>query len=767
MVEPLTEVTSYVGREGELAEAKRLLAANRLVTLTGVGGVGKTRLALRIADALRGDFPDGVALVELAELRDPELLAITVAHQLGLSDQSERPAVDVLLDYLRARRCLVVLDNCEHLVDVCARLVDTLVPACPHLTVLATSRQSLGVPGEQLLAVRPLSMPEEDGQTSVADLLRYESVRLFVDRARAVAPSFQLTEENSEDVARLCARLEGLPLAIELTAVRLRALGLRQIVERLTNRLDMLTGGNRLAPQRQQTLRAMIDWSYELCSAQERAVLARASVFSGAFSLEAVTEVCGGAGVDPVDVLDIVHALVDKSLLLTEEHAEAIEYRMLETVREYGHDQLVHAGDVERVRRLHRDWFADLTARYESGWMGGDQVAWVERIQRDHPNIRVALGFCATEPGEAVAGLRMANQLDVYWTVRGFLSEARIWLGRLGALAPSGSPERVLAQRLIAWCALLQGDIDSGVAALEVGRELAEQISDPVSTAYVDVGWALANLFTHRETLGREQLARAFAVFRAHRVPHGEGYAGFLHGLAAAVDGDVDEGRRLVRERVEAGEAAGEIFWRSWGLWALGMIELFYGDPMAAREAGLAAFGLHQELGNRAAEPFAVHLLGGVEVRLGHLERSATLFGIAAELWRSVGASPWRFGVFTEKFAEFGARSYEGLGEQEYKKNYRLGIEMPRDQAVRYVLGEPSGGAAPEQEPDNPLSRRESEIADLLAAGLTNREIAARLVITRRTVETHVDHILTKLGFHNRAQVAVWIATRRRQAEGN
>ena len=739
LVETLpVEVSSYVGRRAEQAAAQELVGGHRLVTLTGIGGVGKSRLAMRVTAAVLGGFRDGAVYVELAELRNPELLATTVADRLGLYDQSGRAVVAVIIEHLREREFLLVLDNCEHLAADCARFVDAVLPACPGVRVLTTSRVALDAAGERLLVVPPLAVP--DSATSTDDLMRFDAAQLFVERAAAVIPAFRVTEDNHRDIARVCEQLEGLPLAIELAAVRLRSLSVRQLADRLTDRLSLLTLGRRSASSRQQTLRAMLDWSWDLCSPAEQLALARASVFSSGFDLAAAEHVCGGA-----DVLD---RLVAQSLL----SGDADRYRMLETVREYAGEHLARSGEQPRVARRHRDWFAGLTARYEAGWMGSAQVAWVERIQRDHPNIRVALDYCATEPGEAAAGLRMANQLDVYWTVRGFLSEARLWLDRMLLTAPPDTPERVFAQRLLSWCALLQGDIEAGVAALETGSALAERVGDEVSTAYVTVGWGLANLFTYREAEAREQFADALAVFRRHGAVHGEGYAGFLHGLATAVTGDVDTGRALIRERIAAGEALGENFWRSWGLWALGIVELFYGDADAAERAALEAFRLQEALGNRSAQPFAVHVIGAVAVRRGRMDRSATLSGIAIRMWQSLGANPDRFGLFTTKTLEFGNHALDVLGEAEYYRHYQRGNAMGWHEVLRYVLG------APEPPHRFGLTAREHEIARLLAEGLTNREIAARLVISARTAETHVGHILTKLGLHSRTEVAAWLA---------
>ncbi|HWE91507.1 MAG TPA: LuxR C-terminal-related transcriptional regulator [Pseudonocardiaceae bacterium] len=752
------ETTSYVGRRDELATARQLLGAGRIVTLTGVGGVGKTRLARRIAATVAGEYADGVAFVELAELRNAELLGNTVATKLGLHNLSSRPALDTIIRYLRDRHFLLVLDNCEHLIDACAMLVDALVTDCPLVTVLNTSRQSLDVPGEQLFPVPPLSVPSAEQVRSPADVERHDGPRLFLDRATAVLPSFGITDENYQDVVRVCHDLEGLPLAIELAAVRLRSLSLGQIRDRLTDRLTLLTQGRRLGPRRQQTLRALIDWSYELCSEPERLVLTRASVFSGGFHLDAVEKVCSGQGVSRADVLDIVHVLVDKSLLIGEDHSGVMRYRMLETMREYGLGELARAGDVRRVARLHRDWYADLAARYQAEWIGPDQVAWVERLTADHANIRVALDFCATEPAEAVIGLRIINQLNEYWVVRGFLNEARGWLPRQLSAAPSDAAERAVALGLSAWCAMLQGDGEAALAAVAQGRELATRIGDEFSAAVVEANAGYANLSTGQETLARDQFAHALAVFRAYGDARGEAYAAFMLGNATNMTGDFEKGRSILRDRIAASEAIGEIFWRSWALWALGMGEVFFGDPGAAEAAGLAAFRLQQVLSDHAQEAFTAHLLGLATCRTGDLERSATIFGINSTFWKAIGTNPLRFGIFTTKGTEIATQCFAALGETTFKQCYSRGRAMSREDAVRYILRE----AAPEPAPPvaSPLTKREAEVAALIANGMTNKEIAATLFIAPRTAETHVDHIFTKLSFTSRAQIAAWVARR-------
>ncbi|WP_345444760.1 ATP-binding protein, partial [Actinoallomurus vinaceus] len=347
------EVTSFVGRRHEVAEVKRLLSVSRLVTLTGPGGVGKTRLAGRVGALLRRAFADGVWLVELADLANPDLLVPAVCEALRIRDHSARPAVEVLIDHLRDAQALVILDNCEHLVPECAVLVEALLRSAPRLRVLATSRQPLGVGSEQSLSVPTLPVTS-DGDVGV---VAGDAVRLFAERAEAVVPGFVVTEDNREAVERICRRLDGLPLGIELAAVRLRALSVQQLLARLDDRFRLLTSGSRAVLPRHQTLRALIDWSYGLCTEAERSVWARISVFSGGLDLEAAEQVCVGDGIAREDMLDLVGGLVDKSVLVREEHPGTVRYRLLETIRQYGRERLIASGTEHLVQQRHRDYY--------------------------------------------------------------------------------------------------------------------------------------------------------------------------------------------------------------------------------------------------------------------------------------------------------------------------------------------------------------------------------------------------------------------------
>lgn len=754
------EVTTYVGRGSEIQEAKRLLASGPVVTLTGPGGVGKSRLALQVIAAVRGAFRDGAVLVELAQLRAPNLLVSTVADRLGLGDRSTRPAVEMIVDALRMRQQLLVLDNCEHLVDTCAQFVGTLVAACPDLVVLTTSRQSLGVAGERILPVPPLSVPEPGEPPAHLD--RYDAVRLFIDRATAVVPSFTVTKDNAEDVTELVRALDGLPLAIELAAVRLRSLSVHQLTSRLNKQFTLLTGGGRRGPSRHETLRAMIDWSHELCTGPERKLWARAAVFAGSFELDAAEEVCSGDGLERHMVLDVIDGLLDKSILLREEHEGVARYRMLETMRQYGEEQLHISGELVSAKRRHRDWILRLTAQFAEEWIGPRQVEWIDRLRREHANLRAAIEFCSTSPEEAVYGLRMAPTFKEYWIIRGLNTESRILLNKLLAAAPANAPERAHALWIYAFFALLQSDIPPVEATLKEAAEVAARNGDQKATAFI------YHVRGYQALIGNEmpeavRLFRTAAnMFRDQDDLSGEVWATYNYGLALGLNGELDAGREVLQECVDTCGKHGEVFWRAWAMWSQAAAEYLRGDIQRSYDACIGALRLQRRVGDRVIMAFIFTVLAGCATHTGKLRRAARLLGAATTVWQSLGASPATYSAFVEPLQRDTELVTGALGPEVAGGEFAIGYAMTADAAVAYALED---DVVPEQKrarrPDNPLTKRETQIAQLVAKGMTNREIAQSLVISQRTAETHVDHILTKLGFTNRAQIAAWVVETR------
>ncbi|MGA5265785.1 ATP-binding protein [Streptomyces lydicamycinicus] len=748
------DVTSFVGRRRQIADTKRLLSETRLVTLTGPGGVGKTRLALHVAAAKRRSFHDGAYFIELAELRDPALLTYAAAEKLGLHT-SARPVIDTIIEHLASREVLLVLDNCEHMIGDCALFVDALIRGCPKVRILATSRQSLGLNGETTLSVPPLPVPEPDRALSPDALAQYDSVRLFIDRAKAVLPQFDLRSQDSAVLARLCRDLDGIPLAIELAAVWLRALSLSQIAERLSERYRLLDRGSPAAPTRQRTLRALMDWSYNLCSVPEQQVWARASVFSGAFNLAAVEYVGSGDGVATEEVPHVIFSLVDKSILIREEDTSGVYYRMLETVREYGQECLVAAGEYDATRRRHRDWYADVVDRFEAEFIGPDQDAWIRRLHREHANLRVALDFCMGQPGEAVIALHMATMIDEYWSILGINTEARHWFNLALEASPEPTRQRSSALCLSAWYALLQGDTDAGMQQLAEAAELAERLGGVGSRAFVTLIQGMMALFTGELESAASLLGDALSGFRA-KYPRGELFALSQLGLALGLKGDRERGLAYLDECIATAAQVGEVYWRAWALWATAFVEVNH-DLERAEAAGIAALEIHGRMGGRLGLAFSIDTLAWVQQRQGRHTQAATLFGAAAATWREIGGSPDYYLPMRTVHHRHASETRAALGADRYEAAFRCGYRLSQREAIDVALGSKAAKTTPRPaEEKTPLTPREWQIAELVTEGLPNKDIAARLVISRRTAETHVDNILTKLEFTSRTQIAAW-----------
>ncbi|MBY8861378.1 protein kinase [Nocardia sp. CA2R105] len=757
------ELTSFIDRRVETAEIKSLLAAGRLVTLTGVGGVGKTRLALRAASTVRRDFADGVWLIELADVTDPALLIDVVAGGLGLRDDSALPMRDALVDFLRSREALLILDNGEQVVDALADLVETLLVACADLRVLITTREPVDIAGEAVLRVSPLTVPSLDSAPTLRGLPRFDAVALFSERAAAVVPGFEVTEKNMTAVAGICARLEGLPLAIELAAARIRTMSPEQILARLTDRYALLTRGSRTAPQRQQTLRWCIDWSYRLCTPAEQRLWARLSVFAGGFDIDAVERVCtteSGQG-SPLDVLS---SLVDKSVVIREELEGVVRFRMLETVRDYGREQLRESGEEITLRRRHRDWCRQLALDGEAGWIGERQPDWLARLEREQLNLREALEFCVSdntaESGEA--GLRTVTALWLFWSFRGLYGEGRRWVDRvLAHPAARAVPARVRALYVGTVMAAEQQDFRAAELLLTQVRELAEGDPAPLHRALVASAAGTLALY-------RGEPAQAASCFEGAVEVLGSDPAGHLHiaalmtlGWAQAAQGDI---RRAIgnHEQVLAiTEASGESLFRSSALWGLGIYAWQQGESSRAQE--LLAQSLR--VNRRVRSPVVAVLdLEGLAWIIAEEdgERAAVLMGAAENLVRSGSGFSIFFPELSRSHEECGRVVRRALGERRFDAAFRRGRAMTMNAAVLYALGE-QPSAASTSTGSTQLTKRERQVAELVARGLTNKQIATQLVISHRTAQGHVEHILTKLGFTNRAQIAAWIVDRAQQ----
>jgi predicted ATPase/DNA-binding CsgD family transcriptional regulator len=751
-----------VGRARELAEVKRLLAAARVVTLTGPGGIGKSRLALRVAHQLGRFFPDGVWLVELAELDGPELVPVAVARSLGVYDRPEGSISDVLVDHLRDRRLLVVLDNCEHLLAVCRELVTALVSGCAGVRVLCTSRERLGVAGEATVVLSALEVPAIDAPVVLAGLAEVEALRLLADRAVAVAPGFALTEDNCAAAGDICRRLDGLPLAIELAAVRLASMTPGDLLERLDDRFRLLAAGRDGRLGRSQTLRAAVDWSHDLLGEQERVLWRRLSVFAGGFGLAAAEAVCSGAGLERDQIIDLVGRLVDASILTMAHGGRHGRYRMLETMRLYGAERLREAGEDRELARRHAAWYAELITPGDLPWWGAPgQTGMLDALDDEWANVEAALDFCAGSPADVELGLRMAADLWLYWLVRG---RYRIGCRHLEtflqmALAPSAA--RAMALWAFGYFAQSTGDHDAALARFEEARRVSEQTGRARELAYALNGLGLVRLRLGETELAEELLTTSRETMQRVDDTFGRVLCLYFYATAAAGTGRLAQARRLAREGLDASELAGNKFGRGNVSTLLGILDWLAGDPQAAEAQLKEAVRILDRVGHRWGMGTSLEALAWVGSS-GRPERAALLLGASAAVWHELGSVVPPYWRAHHDGCEAAARG--ALGEDRYRACWQEGYALSRDQAVAAALEDqdtvPATRPAPAAAADDAfeLSARELEVARLVADGLSNPAIAATLFVSVATVKTHVSHILAKLGLDSRTQLARWIA---------
>jgi predicted ATPase/class 3 adenylate cyclase len=635
------QVTSFIGREEETAPVKRLLETTRLLTLTGAGGTGKTRLALQVAAELLPSHPDAVWLVDLAPLADPDLVPQTVAAALGVREAPGKPLLQTVVETLKPKRLLLLADNGEHLLADCAGLADALPRGCPDVQILATSREGLNIPGETTYRLPSLSLPPPTALApgghpapTSESLTQYESVRLFIDRATAAVPAFAVTNANAFAVAQLCHRLDGIPLVIELAAARVKALPVEKLAERLDDRFRLLTGGSRTALPRQQTLRALIDWSYNLLSEPERALLRRLSVFAGGWTLEAAEDVCPDESGD--DVLDLLTALVEKSLVVYEEAAGEGRYRLLETLRQYGRDRLLESGEAETIRERHLDFFLRLAETAGPELQGAQQGVWLEPLAAELDNLRAALAWgVQSEPASA---LRLAVALDWFWETRGYWAEGRDALERALERATAVPPaQRAKGLGLSGWLAHRQGDYarakELEEASLAMSRALGDQ--DRIARSLNTLGniASATGEYEAARALHEESLAISCALQDRRSI------AGCLNnlGLVAEGLGDIAAAQALYEEALGISREVGNRRAESIHLVNLGRLACKQGDSAAAWMRYHESMRVAREIGDRRVLAQNLEGVAKLAGASAEAERTARLFGAAETLRDAIG----------------------------------------------------------------------------------------------------------------------------------
>jgi predicted ATPase/DNA-binding NarL/FixJ family response regulator len=728
----------FVGRHRELAALQELLGAARLVTLTGVGGAGKTRLALRAANLHAESAGVDGMFVSLESVQDARRLPRAVVRALGLADQSARDPLHVVVEALRDRPAILVIDNCEHIIDPAAAFIDELLRALPDLVVLATSRRPLDLDGEHILAVPPLSAETGSGELP-------EAVSLLVARARAADDTFRLRPQDVEAASDLCRALDGLPLAIELAATRLRVLSIEELTGRLSSRFALLRGGSRTSVGRQRTLRAVVDWSYELCTPDQRDLWSALSVFSGPFDLAAATAVA-----ESPDILDALDELVAQSIV--DADPESRRFRMLETIRSYGRDRAEEEGRWPRLTRRHLDHFTRVAAESCAAWYGPGQVAAIAGFRADRAELQTALTVAAGIDTDLA--LRLFTDLRFHWAVGGFIPEGRAWGARVVALPGGSSLLRVSALATVAWLALLQGDLpeaerwlgEAEVLAVEADLSAAQLLAVGVEFHRLRGGHAL---FSGRPADAVPEFELSIRLAHESGQPQEALFAQFQLTAALSHLGRPDAGLTAL-DAVTYADAVGENWMRALAEGALALAAFVEGDLVTAERRARQGIIDDRGFDDPVTECLTLELMCWIEAARQSADRAAILLGATDARWRSTGSAVTAFGphlsAHHDRCVDTARRL---LGGKAYARHFEQGARLGAREAVAFALKETPAGAGS-------LSAREIEVAARIHQGMINRDIAEELVLSVRTVDSHVQRILGKLGFTSRAQIAAW-----------
>jgi non-specific serine/threonine protein kinase len=795
-------VSSFIGREQELREIRQHLGEHRLITLTGTGGTGKTRLALEAAAGELNLFADGVWLVELAGISTQDLVAQTIARVLALPETPDLTPIEGLGAFLQSRHMLLVLDNCEHLIDEAAHITTFLLTRCPRLVLLATSREPLAIGGEAVLRVPSLRLPDPTEPVEWANVLRYDAIRLFVERAHALEPLFQLTPSNAEAIVEICCRLDGIPLALELASARVNVLTVQEIAARLNHGFALLASGQRsgLEP-RHQTLQAAIDWSYILLTAEEQTLLRRLAVFAAGFTLDMAEAVCSGAGIVQGQILNLLSSLVRKSLVVAETTSRAqARYRLLETIREYALSKLAAAGEVTWLRDQHLDQFLARAEEAAPRLHDAYQQLWLNWLEGEHDNLRAALAW-TLHSGRIEAGLRIANALVRFWEIRGYVREGLVWFEQLLAQANEeiSVAVRVNALTFAAFLADFLGDATAPLAYGHKAVAFAEAAGDEDKGL---LGFAVAGLVAAMRAAGDYQTAlpiveRSIHLFRASSWPSFHlGMSLMVQGGLALELGDYESARAALNEGLSMAREAGDAFRIAYTLKSFGDLascQQQYAEAQAAYEQTVA---LLRDLGATHDLAVPLHNLGHACLHLGDVERAYALFteslalhqaqhnapGMAecligfaalavvqgspaagARLLATAGTlgvrhakSSWA--ATRREYEHYLALARADLTEAELLAEQAAGATLSLEQAIAYAQQLPlitQATPASRRLPDE-LSEREREVAVLIAQGKSNGEIASELVLSKRTVEKHIANILSKLALTSRSQLVRW-----------
>jgi predicted ATPase/class 3 adenylate cyclase len=627
------QLTSFIGRENEIAEVKQELESHRLVTLTGSGGTGKTRLSLQVAAELLDHFDHGVWFVELAPLTDPQLIPQTILSVIGISEQPGKTPLELLQEYLHEKKTLIVLDNCEHLIEASAKVVNALLNAAPNLKIMASSREALGVKGEASYPVPSLSLPDIKHLPLIEQLSQYEAVRLFIDRALLVAPHFVVDKDNAPHIAQICYRLDGIPLAIELAAARVKVISVEQISKRLDDRFRLLTGGARTALPRQQTLRALIDWSYDLILENERLLLCRLSVFAGGWALEAAEEVCAGNGIESYEILDLLSQLVNKSLVVVQDSQSGeTRYRMLETIRQYAREKLLEVGGGEIIRDRHLAYFVKLAVQAEPELHYSNQVFWLNRLDEEIDNFRMAIEWALTKDVEA--GLRIAAIPWRFWLGRGYFQEVGAWLQSLLEQYKMIDALHAQALAIHSSCIFRQGNFPEAVRlakqSVEMARTVSDQRTEALSLAFLGVTMTIQGNMAE----GGPLLEQALAIYRS--LGDKIGQAGTTEWLSAN-NKDMERALAYAQESVALAREMGDLSGLVPRLCMLARLTLWNGDLTSPAAWLEEALSISRQLNDRSGESYAISTYGNFAYCQGNYPQAIAYHEEAIRLNEKIG----------------------------------------------------------------------------------------------------------------------------------
>jgi predicted ATPase/DNA-binding CsgD family transcriptional regulator len=801
------QLTSFIGREREIADIQRLLFTSHLITLTGAGGSGKTRLAIQIANSVSESFADGAWLVDLVPLREPAFVPQLVAQVFGLRPSPEQPLLETLLNFVHSKQLLLILDNCEHLTEACAQLTQELLSQAPELRVLATSREPLSITGETIYPISGLGWPADraDLEGNPKDLMQYDAVCLFVERARTISPNFNLTHENALPTVEICRRLDGLPLALELAGARVNVLTVDEIRARLNDRFSLLISTQQKGlEQRHRTLRAAIDWSYSMLTADEQILVRRLAVFPSGFTLDMAEGVCCGGGRGERQTLDQISSLVSKSLLVADTLGRAqARYRLLETIREYALEKLEAAGETAHLRDRHLDLFLAHAEEAEPKLNDAYQQLWLNWLENEHDNIRAALAW-ALESGAIEKGLRIACDIVRFWEIRGYVQEGLSWFERLLSQANEAvSP--IVRANAFSRAAFLAMFLDDATATLAYGKE-AVAAAESAGEAGNEVLIIALGAFSSGARVSQDFLT-AYKIgermIKLLRESPGQPFVLCMTlitmGSVAIELGQYNVGQEFLDEGLALAQADGDLFRIAMTLNILGDLarsQQKYAEAFACYERSAASL---RELNAQRDLASVLCNLGFACLHLGSIERAHTLFresmGIQQTQQNIPGVTECLLGFAAiatrQEMPSAGARllgastaaagkrvtvatiwratrmEYEqtlelarvGLSESGFQEEQAIGQAMSVEQAIHFALSLPDNTQPTPsiEKAVSLLTSRELEVAGLIGQGKSNSEIAEELFLSKRTVETHASHILSKLGLSSRAQIMRWV----------